>query len=67
MPTPYGTNPTKNTATYTPPARSDFVADSTAKFGVGKFSKARFGKDSDFTHYGKINKNTTTYGNINQS
>ena len=55
-------NPTKNSTTYIKPSRSDYVADSTAKFSIARFGKARFGKDSDFTFYGKIKKNSTTYG-----
>ena len=56
-------NLSKNSTTYgTNQARSDYVADSTAKFGTAKFSKARFGKQSDFMAYGQVAKSNTTYG-----
>lgn len=56
-------NVSKNETTYTQPARGDYVEGSTAKFGIAKFNKARFGKDSEFMAYSKIIKNETTYTN----
>ena len=55
------TQPDENSTTYTESSRSDYVANSAAKFGTAKFSKAKFGKDSDYTFYSKDSKNSSSY------
>jgi len=53
---------------FTKPAASDFIEGSAAKFGVAKFSKARFGKDTEFTSYSKPNQSSeTVYTKLDES
>ena len=67
MPTTF-TKPAESATTFTKPAASDFVSGYAAKFGIAKFSKARFGKDTEFTSWTNPNQSeATTFSKPNES
>ena len=60
------TKPAANTASFTKPKRSDFIAG--AKFDSGIFDKSKFDEpDTSFTDYTKPTRNTTAYTKPAQS